>query len=74
MLDTVNEVHFLVTVRVTAPGQEEFTLTFAFSGSGPDQDVMIRCSRDLSDSDGERLENLVTNFVGDIADVIFKVQ
>ena len=69
MLDD-DEIRFHVGVRVDVPGEEEFSLFFDWE----DEDVIIRCSRVLSEGEGQRLENLATNFVGNIAEVIFKVQ
>jgi hypothetical protein len=34
----------------------------------------MRCNGDLSEQEGQRFRNLVTNFVNSIADVILKVQ
>jgi hypothetical protein len=65
-------IRFHVGVSVTAEAIEEFRLSFDLSGG--DRDVIIRCNRDLSESEGQRLENLVANFIDNIADVISKAQ
>jgi hypothetical protein len=62
---------FHVAVRVVT-SMEECRLWFDLSGA--DQNVIIRCNRDLSEGEGQRLENLVANFIDRIADVILKVQ
>jgi hypothetical protein len=64
-------ISFHVGVRVVAGCRAEFRLWFDFRD---DQGVNMRCNRDLSKDEGRRLENLVTNFIGNITDVIFRVQ
>ena len=68
-----DEVKFHVEVKVLAAGSENFQLSFEF-GEDPNQGVAVRCSRNLSETDAQRLENLATNFVGNIADIIVKLQ
>ena len=68
-----DEVKFHVEVKVLAAGSENFRLSFDF-GEDPNQGVAVRCSRNLSETDAQRLENLATNFVANIADIIVKLQ
>jgi hypothetical protein len=73
MSDDADDLSFHVAVRVAVPGQEEFRLAFDFAGKGADPNFVMRCSRDLSASEGARLQNLVTTFVGNVADAILRL-
>jgi hypothetical protein len=66
------DIRFRVKVKAAVPYRDEFHLTFDFSDET--KPVTIWCSRDLSGVDTQRLENLATNFVGNIAEVVFRVQ
>jgi hypothetical protein len=72
LMPASNDVRFQVGVKVTGYTAEDFLLTFDFSGDPGD--VEVWCNHDLSGLDGQQLENLATNFVGNIAKVIFNVQ
>jgi hypothetical protein len=63
-------IRFHVGISVAAGSIEEFRLSFDFRD---DQGVNMRCSRDLSEDETRRLENLVVNFIDSIANVILKV-
>jgi hypothetical protein len=66
------DIRVQVYVKVTPAEGEEFKVRFDFGGN-PRQGVDIYCTRNLSQADKQRLENLVTDFVGSIV-IIFKVQ
>jgi hypothetical protein len=65
-------VKFQVMVNVQVTGQDDFNITFNFTDES--EPVYIRSSRTLVGDQGKRLENLATNFVGHIAEIIFNVQ
>jgi hypothetical protein len=58
--------------KITPEGREEFKLGIDYSGD-PDRCVVVHCTYDLSETDGQRLEHLATKFISNIAAVIFKV-
>jgi hypothetical protein len=66
------DVPFQVYVKVAPEGREEFKLGIDYSG-GPDRCVVVHCTYDLSETDGQRLERLATKFISNVAAIIFKV-
>jgi hypothetical protein len=67
-----DDVKFEVAVRVQVAGQDDFNIIFKFTDAS--EPVYIRSSRELIGEQGRRLQNLATNFVGNIAEIIFNVQ
>jgi len=67
------DVRFHIDVRVSVVDRPDYRLSFDFTGESG-SDVLIRSSRPTSEADDQRLEKLATDFVGNIAEVIFKVQ
>jgi hypothetical protein len=72
-MTATRQVRFRVDVRVALDDGEDFRLSFDFTDDA-DEGVGVRCSRDLSGDDAQRLEKLATDFVGNIAAIIFKMQ
>jgi hypothetical protein len=67
-----DDVKFEVRVKVQVAGQDDFRINFNFTDES--QPVYIRSNRTLIGDQSQRLENLATNFVGKIAEIIFNVQ
>jgi hypothetical protein len=67
------DVRFQVYVKVETEGNEDFKAAFEFSGE-PEEGVLLRCDRDLSETDEHRLENLAVQFVANVAEIVFEVQ
>ena len=68
-----DDVTFTVVVEAVLPDRKTVVLRFNFKGEGPKVDIRYSGIGELSESQSQRLGNLTTNYVGNVAEILFHV-